>query len=371
MKTGIFVACAGRQDAGPETYEKMLVENIAKNDPDNEYHIFCFSKKAISVFSSEYDNLIFHRLRPSIRWVSLPISLPISLSVSGIELYHSTFIPAPFSLVDSVFTMHDVSPFTHPEFYPKAIRRRLCPMIERGLKQAKHIICISENSRQTTSEYFNIPLEKISVVYHGIDKRFQKQPPNKALSSVKQVFGIEGPYLLYVGKLEARKNIARMLEAFYLYKQQTGSEHKLILVGRRFWDLHGIDETIGRLKLKDSIVELGYVSDEELVSLYSAADLFLFPTLWEGFGFPVLEAMSCGLPVITSNVSCLPEIANGAAELVDPNSSESIATAINTVMRNKQRREQMIELGLQRVSEFSWERTAKQTLDVYGLVRNP
>ncbi|MGQ8367327.1 glycosyltransferase family 4 protein [Glaciecola sp. 1036] len=370
MKTGIFVACAGRQDAGPETYEKMLVENVAKNDPNNEYHIFCFSEKAVSIFSKEYDNLIFHRLRPSMRWISLPISLPISLSLSGVSLYHSTFIPAPFSLVDSIFTMHDVSPFTHPQFYPIAIRRRLCPMIERGLAQAKHIICISEHSRQTTSEYFNIPLEKISVVYHGIENRFTKQPIETAQQVVKRVFKIDGPYLLYVGKLEARKNIATMLEAFHHYKQQTKSEHKLVLAGRRFWDLHGIDETISRLKLENDVIELGYVSDEDLISLYSAADLFLFPTLWEGFGFPVLEAMSCGLPVITSNISCLPEIANGAAELVDPYSYESISSAINTITSNKQRRDEMITLGYQRAEEFTWEATAKETIKVYDLIRN-
>lgn len=372
MKMGIFVACVGRQDGGPETYERHLVENLVKLGGDTEFHVFCFNERAVQAFSlnGHGSRVTFHRLWPDSRWASLPVSLPVSLKLSGVELYHATFVPAPFAATPLVFTMHDVSPFTHPEFYPKAIRRRLNPVVERGLKNARLIICISEHSRQTTAEYFNIPLERTTVVHLGVNPNLAPVPANEARARLKAAYGLDGEYLLYVGKLEARKNIVRLIEAFAQVREECGFQGDLVLAGRRFWDLDGIDEATRKYGVQDRVRELGYVPDEDLAPLYSEAAAFVFPSLWEGFGFPVLEAMACGAPVVASAVSSLPEIAGDAAVLVDPTSTESIAQGIAQVIASPSTAGTLRERGLRRAAEFTWDRTARKTMDAYHRARD-
>ncbi len=365
MKTGIFIACAGKQDGGPETYERHLVENIAKIDRNNEYHVFCFNQEATASIQISQDNFKFHTLWPNSRWLSLPVSLPICLAKSDVSLYHATFIPTPFSPVPCVFTMHDVSPFTHPHFYPKKIRRRLTALLRSGLEKSKHIICISQNCLETTADYFSISKERMSVVHHGVNPELKPMEKSQAFAIVHAAYNIHEPFLLYLGKLEARKNIAGILEAYHQYQCETPNPYKLVLAGRRFWDLHGIDETIDRLGLRENVLELGYIPQEHVAALYSAAEVFLFPTLWEGFGFPVLEAMACGTPVITSAVSCLPEIAGDAAIFVDPADTEEIAAAIQTICTHPEIQDDLSQKGLERVREFSWEKTAKETISAY------
>jgi len=171
--------------------------------------------------------------------------------------------------------------------------------------------------------------------------------------------------MLYVGKLEARKNISRLLRAFHQFQQRTKSDLKLILAGRRFWDLDDIDRTIAELNIASSIRELGYVPDQDLRPLYSGSEFFVFPSLWEGFGFPIVEAMKSGAPVITSNISCLPEIAGDAAELVDPESVDQIADAMVKLSSDPTLCSQMIQKGLEQGQKFTWESAAQKTVAAY------
>jgi len=363
MKIGIFAPSVGRKDGGPETYERYLIENLPAIDDEVDFHVFCFSRQAIDTFEVDRPNIHFHQLRPGVRWVSLPVSLPLSLKLAGVDLYHATFIPAPISLTPYVFTMHDVSMFTHPEYYSKAIIRRLNPMIERGLKRARSIICISENCRQTTAEHFDIPLERMTVIHHGINPAMKPVEKSAARLLVEQNYSLNKPYLLSVGKLEARKNIVRLIEAFSMVIKETNFEGDLVLAGRRYWDLDGVDEALQQFGIGHRVRELGYVPDAHLASLYSAAQAFVFPSLWEGFGFPVLEAMACGTPVITSSVSSIPEIAGDAAVFVDPNSSESIASGMATVLNSPSTAADLTRRGLKRAAAFTWERNTRKTLE--------
>ncbi|MGN6384759.1 MAG: glycosyltransferase family 4 protein [Verrucomicrobiota bacterium] len=370
MKIGIFVACLGRNDAGPETYERELISHIAASPKGHEYHVYCFTPNANRAVPGKGEHLRAHTLWPGIRPVAASITLPLMLLRHGIDVYHATFVPSPIQSARAVFTMHDVSPFTHPQFYPGNIRRRLAPLIQRGLSSAEVIICVSENCRQTTEELFGIEPSRLKVVPHGVSNDFKPMDRAEALDRVKQKFQIEAPYILYVGKLEARKNISRLLRGYQQFRQETGLPHKLVLAGRRFWDLHDIDNTIASLGIKQDIIELGYVPDGELVPLYSGAEAFLFPSLWEGFGFPIAEAMKCGAPVITSNVSCLPEVAGGAAELVNPEKTEEIAAALAKVLGNETLRQDMIRKGLVQSARFTWESTARKTIEAYEAAAN-
>lgn len=337
---------------------------LARTQADHAYRIFCFSEDAAEAIGTEQSNVTFTVLRPRQRAVSTIVSLSILLRRERLDVLHATMYPPFFSPGPYVFTMHDVSPLSHPEFYPAHVRTRLRLLMSLGLRNARMIVCPTEDSRQTTSKYFGVSLDRMAVVHHGIDTRFQPLPAATSREAVRERYGIRAPYLLYVGKLQQRKNIVRMLQALHRVRDKA-PELTLVLCGRRFGETDFLDETIARLNLRDKVIELGYVSNEDVPVLYSGALMVLYPTLLEGFGFPVLEAMACGTPVITSNVSCLPEIAGDAAILVDPENVDGIATAIERVHRSEDLRRELSVKGVHRAQSFTWERAAERTVEVY------
>ena len=365
MRFGTFVVFAGRDAGGPQTYEQLMPLAIANLDSKHEYHIYCVEAGAVATYQPLPANVQVHVLRPSLRSISIPLTLPLALLRDGIDLLHATLIPPPFCPVDYVFTMHDVTPFVHPEFYPPSIRLRLTSLLRRGLNKAKLILCVSEHVRDTTAEYLGISRDRMTVVHHGLHPRFRQVTLNEARSQMEAAFQLPHDYVLYVGHIEKRKNIVRMLEAFQLFRRSASSQVKLVLAGKRNWDTRYFDEAVARLGLHDVVVELGYVPDALMPSLYSAARVLLFTTLWEGFGFPVIESMACGTPVVASNVSSLPEIAGGAALLADPNSADDIAGALHRLYFDEALRAALRTKGLIRAAEFTWERAAKETLAAY------
>jgi glycosyltransferase involved in cell wall biosynthesis len=181
-------------------------------------------------------------------------------------------------------------------------------------------------------------------------------------------YGVHEPYILCVGKLQARKNTVGVLRAFHLLREQAGIRHKLLFVGRKTWTSSDVAPTVQQLGLNDSIIHTGHVPDEDLPVFYSGADVLAYPSLFEGFGLPVLEAMACGTPVVTSNVTALPEVAGGAAEIVDPHRVEDIARGLHAVLGSSSHSEELRRRGYERVKRFSWAATAKKTLAVYGAV---
>jgi glycosyltransferase involved in cell wall biosynthesis len=366
MRIGIFVVMAGRQAGGPETYEHNLVRALAALDSHNEYHIFCLDRTAADSFRLAQENVAYHVLWPTTRWISIPAALPMALLRSKVELLHVTFTPPPFSPTNYVFTMHCFSTFAHPEFYAPAILWRLNKLILKGLKKARLVLCVSENVRDLVADKFKVPSERLAVVYNGVGDNFRPVASKHARYVLRHVHGIHHPYILNVGRLEARKNIVRLLEAFSQFQHEIEPDMKLVLVGRRAWASAGIDAAIDRLKLKDHVIEIGYVNHQDLPVLYSGAAMFVFPSLWEGFGIPVLEAMACGTPVITSNVSCLPEVAGDAAVLVDPYSVPELTDSMYKVFADAALREALCARGLARATLFTWQRTAQQTLAAYN-----
>jgi glycosyltransferase involved in cell wall biosynthesis len=365
MGTGIFVACVGRQHAGPEIYERNLVSSIAAIDRENEYEIFCLGQRAVDQFQIQQDNFRFHAVAPSNRWFGIPFGVPASLIRHSIKLYHATFVPPPISPAEYIFTQHDISPYVKPEFYPGVLGLRLRWLIRVALEKARFIICISQHAKDSTAEMFGIPEERMSVVHHGVDPRFRPLDRNEARKHVKLEYGVEGPFVLYVGKLESRKNIVRLIEAFGEFAKANGDDWTLVLAGRRFWGTDGIDTAVARHKLKDKVIEIGYIDHDNLPSLYSAAEIFVFPTLWEGFGLPLLEAMACGAPTVASRVSCFPEIAGDGAVLIDPYRVDEIAGAMLELANDSEAREALSQRAVARASNFTWEATARKTIAVY------
>lgn len=365
MRIGIFAVMAGRQAGGPETYEHGLVEALARVDTRNEYQVLCLDHTAARSFDVSSPNMRVRALWPGSRVISMSASLPWVLWRERIDLLHATFTPPPVSPRPYVFTHHCFSTFAHPEFYAPAIRLRLNALIVRGLKRARRIICVSENVRDLTAEKFRLPHERMPVVYNGVGPNFRPLDRELARVEVARRYRVDAPFVLYVGKLESRKNIVRLLEAFRMFRAEIRAPYTLVLAGRRTPMSAGIDAAIDSLGLRAHVIEIGHLPNADLPLLYNAAEMFALPSLWEGFGIPVVESMACATPVITSNVSSLPEVTDGAALLVDPYRIDDIGAAMLRLARDAPLRATLAERGLRRAQHFTWEQTARRTLAVY------
>lgn len=374
MKIGLLLLAAGRRAGGPETYEVQLVQGLQQLDRTNEYHVYCTEQSALELFGTPQPNFKFHVLPPSLsRTFALAVSLPILLKQHGIDLLHCTYAPPPFSPVPYVFTFHCLSNLVHPEFYGASKVFRLNQLQKRGLRSAKRVICVSRFVADGARDLLNVAENRLDVIYNGVGSWFQPVPKQTAAQLLSDELGIDSPYILYVGKLQARKNIARLVRAFQAYREKCGGDTKLVLLGRRTETSESIDEAIAQAGLHSSIHHIDYLQQSEdakrkvplMGSLYSNAEMFVFPSLYEGFGIPVLEAMACGTPVIASNTTSLPEVAGDAALLVDPESEEDLANAMIRLGTSLELKQQLSAAGLRRAEEFSWLRCAEQTRDIY------
>lgn len=365
LNVGIFLVMTGRQAGGPETYERCLVDSLARVDSETRYCTYSLDPGAPALLPPPSSRMIHHVLGPSWRVLSTAVSLPLAMLWDRINLLHAPFTPPPFSTRPYVFTHHCFSTFNHPEFYDPHILLRLNALLKKGLRSARRIICVSRCTLELTADLFQLDRSRMHVVYNGVGSNYQPTDPAQARAMMSERHGLHRPFMLFVGKLEARKNIARILRAFDRFRHEARDPVQLVLAGRRTPLTEGIDALIAELDLANHVVEIGYVPDESLPLLYSAAHCLVFPTLWEGFGIPVAEAMACGTPVITSNLSSLPEVAGDAAMLVDPYQIDDIAAAMLNLWRSDSLRAELSARSLVNAARFSWDETARQTKAIY------
>jgi len=238
----------------------------------------------------------------------------------------------------------------------------------RSLKKARHIITISEFSRQEIRRYYETPVEKISVVHNGYNvELFQKKEMDeRKIDAALEAHGIEKPYLFYVGRLEKKKNVGALVEAYVLARHRGGWSHKLYLVGDASFGYDEIKYLINEFDVANQVLTTGWVSEEHLSYIYHGATAFIFPTKYEGFGIPLLQAMAAGTPVVASRAAAVPEIAGDAALLFDPDDVEDMAEKINKIVTGEALRERLIAAGRERVKQFSWEKCARETLKVFN-----
>jgi glycosyltransferase involved in cell wall biosynthesis len=365
MRIGVLVLMAGREAGGPETYEVEMLRALAAIDRDNEYIVYCTGDEAPRAIGIVQDNFRYHVLGPRPRAISLTLSLPAQLIRDGVDFLHSTFTPPPISVRPEMLTMHCLSSFVHPEFYTPLIAWRLNRLLTMGMRRSKCVLCVSQSTADDVHERFGVERSRLAVAYNGVSPKFHPVDRLEAESLVRDRLGIEGPYALFVGKLEPRKNVMRLLEAFARFKRDTQSDTRLLLAGNRTRVTPAIERQIADLGIGDAVIQPGYVPSELLAPMYSAARMFLLPSLWEGFGIPIVEAMACGTPVLTSNVTCLPEIAGDAAVIVDPHSVDSIAEGIARLDASPELRSTLIKRGWHRAPLFTWTNSARSTRAAY------
>jgi glycosyltransferase involved in cell wall biosynthesis len=283
-----------------------------------------------------------------------------------VDVLHMTY-NAPFWSHSSaqVVSVHDLAYKLYPHYYSSRVRLLLSTLVPLSIRRAERVIVISEQTKQNVIREYGISPDKIVLTPLAAAPEFRVQADPAELRRVLACYGIQAPYVLAVGNLEPRKNLVRIIRAFASLLDNGLPPHQLVIAGKAHWQGSVVGQEIERLGLGNQAILTGYVSTDDLVSLYNAARLFCYPSLHEGFGLPILEAMSCGAPVITSNTSSMPEVAGAAAWLVDPCSEQDLATAMERILTDEAQRRELREKGLRRAADFSWAYTAQLTLQAY------
>lgn len=293
--------------------------------------------------------------------------LPGYFRRNGFQLYHGTGYILPWTAdMPSVLTVHDLIALDYPQYCRPENALYFRMGLPRSIKKADRIIAVSYAVKNDILRRFNIPPDRIAVVYHGVDPTFKKVTNLFDLNRVRLKYNIPDRYILFVGNLEPKKNLRRLIDAFLHLKKEKAIPHKLLIVGQDGWKNNDVWRKIRTAGRASDIVCTGYVNREDLPAIYSMASLFAFPSLYEGFGMPVLEAMACGVPVLVSNTGALPEVAGNISPLVDPMDVQAIADGIFQLLDDERLRRTNIRYGLDRVRSFTWENTAWQTLEVYN-----
>lgn len=282
--------------------------------------------------------------------------------LSDIDIFHAPgFQVPPSKRLPRIFTIYDLIPITHPELAIPSAVRHVRPRLRHYLDRADFVIAISKATAIDLTSTLGVAPEKIVTIYPGAVPIVRAS--HEQILKMKSKFGIERDYLLFVSRIDPRKNLARLMRAFDI--SGLSKDFDLVIVGPRGWHMEETIETWQNTKCKNQIRWLNYVDDKDLAPLYSGATCFAYPSIMEGFGLPILEAMSVGCPVLTSNVSSMPEVAGDAAMYVDPYNVESIAAGLRQLAENSELLAELSRKGYKRAKEFSWDNTAKGMVEVY------
>ena len=351
--------------AGVGHYTFYLIKNLIRIDKDVKFVLF-FNRNFKETAQFEAPNTKIERFpaRGYKKWLPGAYSHMVIarvLAEERLDVFHSPASTIPLGYKGpSVVTIHDLAIYINQSWFPRqGFSTKI--VVPKSLKKAQKIIAVSESTKNDIIDILKVPSEKIEVVYNGV------RPIRKVREEdIKEKFGISEDFILFIGTIEPRKNLIGLIKAFNnLRGSEAFKKHQLVIAGKKGWFFDDVYEAVRDLGLTKKVVFTGYVSSDDKVRLLRGARLFVFPSLYEGFGLSILEAMREGTPVITSNVSAMPEVAGSAAELVDPSRLESIAAAIKKVISDKVLRNEMIKKGQTQEEMFSWDKCARETLKVY------
>jgi glycosyltransferase involved in cell wall biosynthesis len=367
LRIAIDAHSVGTGLGGNESYATNLIEALAEVDQINQYTIFVTRRAARERFSNRWPNFQVRATLPHTPFVRIPLTLSAELRRHRVDVLHVQFTAPPLSPCPVVVSIHDLS-FEHlPQTFKRRSRMQLRLTVRRSARNAAQIIALSQHARADLINTYHLRPELVNVVPLAAPAAFAPVTDDNELQRVRQTYGIQRDYILSVGSIQPRKNLRRLIEAYSLLRRESSGVKlpQLVLVGKNAW-LY--DETHRALKdrgIGESIVLTGYVPESDLPALYSGALCFIYPSYFEGFGLPPLEAMKCGAPVIVGNKTSLPEVVGDAALMIDPFDIDAMAAAIKRVISDSDFRADLRDKGLERAKQFDWKETARQTLAVY------
>jgi glycosyltransferase involved in cell wall biosynthesis len=370
LRIGFDATAAVSQGAGIGRYTRELLRALAQADTENSYRLFYASRTVphpLPPLAANFHvtRLPFHDIWLARLWQRAQAPLPANWITGPIDLFHSPdfTLPPVRRGTRTLLTVHDLSFVRDPASAAPGLRGYLEVVVPRSVARADHILADSAATRADLIELYHTPPEKISVLYCGIHPAFRPVTDALVLAAVRARYGLgTAPFILAVSTLQPRKNYARLIQAFARLPDQ---KVKLVIAGGKGWLFEAIFSEVERLRLGARVIFPGFVADEDLPALYSAARLLAYPSLYEGFGLPMLEAMACGTPVVASTASCLPEVAGDAARLVPPTDVDALAAALHAVLTDEALRRDLTARGRARAAQFTWEESARQLLATY------
>lgn len=348
---------------GVSVYTLQLLTYFQKNATAEKQFVVYLREHPRSDMPKETDYYTYKVVNGSFLWSQLFLPLELYLHRT-IDVFFSPAHYAPrFCPVPFVVTIHDLSYFYFQEEFLKKDLYKLINWTKYAVEKAQKIIAVSKTTKKDIVKFYPKTESKIEVIYNGFEKNINASSKLTFKSISEKYNVIKETYILYVGTLQPRKNVPVLIKAFKQFKEQN-SEFKLVLVGKKGWLYDQIYQEVADSQLTDSVIFTGYVPDDELCILYQNAFCFVLPSLYEGFGVPVLEAMSFGCPVISSFASSLPEVGGEAAMYFDPKSVEGLVDDLSDLKKDSKLKTSLIKRGKERVKLFSWEKTGKETLDI-------
>lgn len=354
-------------DFGIGTYIRNLVRYLPRIDGENAYLALCRREDEETIRSLSPDS---HPVIVGARNYSVweHVSIPAKLRHLGIDLFHAPHYVLPFFMpCPSIVTIHDVIHLLFPQYLPSRMAVHYARyMIRRALEKSALILTVSASSKRDLLTFFDVKPEKILVIPNGIDSSISEDLPAEQLERLKQRFQISGRTILFVGNIKPHKNLERLIAAFAKVRESPEcSDLNLIVVGDEISKYPSLRRAVDRHQVRRNVRFFGFVPELTLVALYKMADVFVFPSLYEGFGLPPLEAMANGTPVVTSNISAMPEVVGDAALTVDPYNIDEIAQAIRRILDDPELRTSLVTSGFKRAGQFSWERSVTQVQQAY------
>ena len=365
MRFSVDAHAIGQHLTGNETYVRNLLNSFASLDRDADFVTYVSRADAFP----EVPKRFLKRQVAVNPFVRLGFDLPRILRKDRPQLLHVQYTAPLFCPVPVVASVHDVSFLEHPDYFTPFRALQLRCTVSRTVKSAARVITPSEFSKRRILSSYRLPEDKVVVLPNGVASTFRQLSRESAQHWVLESFGLFAPFILTVGDLAPRKNHAGLIRAFdQLVRAHPQLPHQLVIVGKENWRASAVHAAAKQSSVADRIHFTGFVSDEGLLRLYGACDIFVYPSFYEGFGLPILEAMACGRAVACSNTSAMPEVADSAAILFNPNSVDEIVLAMRDLLLNPELRQRMERLGAQRAATFSWETTAGKTLELYYAV---
>ncbi len=372
MRIGINALFLDRPETGSGQYTRNLLEALAKGDPTNEYLLFSLGLPPLMFECQPPTSNIQYPISNLAKLWFEQVSFPLACRREGIDLAHAPYFASPlFPTVPTVVTVHDLIPLILPAYRGSLLVRLYTRLVAAAARRAEAIITVSQASERDIVRYLHIPPERVHVTYEAAGEEFQPVEDEAQLAAIRQKYALPQRYLLYLGGFDQRKNLSTLLRAFALLvnKQQ---QARLVIAGK----LPGRDSPlfpdprrlVRELGVEGSVIFTGWVAEEDKPALLSGATAFVFPSLYEGFGLPVVEAMACGTPVIASNRSSLPEVVGKGGILVEPTDVEALAEAMEVLLVDDALRAELRQRALAQAAKFSWEQTALETLAVYRKV---
>jgi glycosyltransferase involved in cell wall biosynthesis len=374
LKIAIDVRTVLPNRSGVGNYVLHLIQNLQKVDSEPIYY-FLAQKKNLPLLGplvKEQGRLLTFFSHENHPWGDFweHFLLPMRLKQQGIHIFHgpASLIPFQKDHYRLVVTIHDLVAFLFPKTIPLKYGAYMRFLLKQAVRKADRIISVSEHTRKDLIQILKVPSDKISVVHEAPSPIFRPYDQNQAREYLKKRYGIDKKFIYHLGNIEPRKNLIVLLEAFRQVKDSFPQEHLLVVSGQKGWLIRSLSQYLKDYPRKEDLRFTGYVPAEELPLFMSAAELFVFPSLYEGFGLPVLEAMSCGVPVISANRSSIPEIVGSAAVLVDPTQAKELAETIRVLLENPEERKRLSLLGQAQAAQFSWEEVARKTSQIYRAI---